>query len=70
MDWETTAQLDDSDSSANGGSPIVNYRCTQTSRPTVTLDDPTSATPSFTSPQTEVQEIIVFQIVVINELEV
>jgi YVTN family beta-propeller protein len=67
VDSGATVQLDGSGSSANGGSPIASYQWTQTSGPTVTLDDPTSATPSFTAPQTEVQENIVFQLVVTNE---
>ncbi len=67
VDSGATVQLDGSGSSANGGSPISSYQWTQTSGPTVTLDDPTSATPSFTAPQTEVQENIVFQLVVTNE---
>jgi hypothetical protein len=67
VDSGATVQLDGTGSSANGGSPIVSYQWTQVSGPTVTLDDPTSATPSFTAPDTEVQENIVFEIVVTNE---
>ncbi len=67
VDLGATVQLDGSGSSANDGSPIDNYQWTQTSGPTVTLDDPTSASPSFTAPQTEVQENIIFELVVTNE---
>jgi hypothetical protein len=60
-------QLDGTASSANDGSPIAIYKWSQTQGPTVTLDDPTSATPSFTSPETIVEENIVFELVVTNE---
>jgi YVTN family beta-propeller protein len=60
-------QLDGTGSSANGGSPIVEYEWTQIEGPFVTLDDSTSATPSFTAPQTEEQENIVFELVVTND---
>jgi YVTN family beta-propeller protein len=67
VDSGTTVQLDGSCSSANGGSPIASYQWTQTSGPAVTLNDLTSATPFFTAPSTEVQEDIVFELVVTNE---
>jgi DNA-binding beta-propeller fold protein YncE len=70
VDSGATVQLDGTGSSTNGGSPIASYQWTQTQGPTVTLDDPTSATPSFTAPKTLVEENIVFELVVTNELGV
>lgn len=52
VDSGATVHLDGSGSSVNGRSPIASYQWTQTSGPTVTLDDPTSANSSFTAPET------------------
>jgi hypothetical protein len=61
-----TVTLDGSGSSANGGSPIASYQWTQTSGPSVTLDDPTSESPSFTAPVTATEEDLVFELLVTN----
>jgi hypothetical protein len=67
VDSGSKVRLDGSGSSANGGSPIASYKWTQISGPKVSLDDPTSVNPTFTAPETEVQENIIFQLVVTNE---
>jgi len=59
-------QLDGSGSSDSHGG-ILTYQWTQTSGPTVTLDDPITAKPTFTAPETEVQETLVFELVVTND---
>jgi YVTN family beta-propeller protein len=66
VESEQTVQLDGSGSSDPSGGTLT-YQWTQTRGPPVALDDATSANPTFTAPETEVQENIVFELVVTNE---
>lgn len=61
-----TVQLDSSGSSDPSGSALA-YQWTQISGPSVTLNDPTPSSPTFTAPETEIQETLVFELVVTNE---
>lgn len=62
-----TVQLDGSKSSSTPSGGALTYHWTQTSGPSIILSDPTLVNPTFTSPETEVQETIIFELVVTNE---
>jgi chitinase len=66
VDSGDTVTLDGHRSSDPSGGTLT-YKWTQISGPKVSLDDPTSVNPTFTAPETEVQENIIFQLVVTNE---
>ncbi len=59
-----TVQLDGSASSDPSGFTPLTYLWTQTSGPAVSLSNPTSATPSFVTPQVTTNTDITFQLVV------
>ncbi|WP_415311070.1 PKD domain-containing protein [Candidatus Nitrosocosmicus sp. FF01] len=61
-----TVQLDGSGSS-DPRNETLTYQWTQTGGPGVMLDDSSSATPSFTTPDTNNQEQLVFELVVMDE---
>lgn len=63
VDSGVTMQLD----GCGGTDPrneTLTYQWTQTSGPSVTLDDPTSVNPTFTAPNIETQQNLVFELVV------
>lgn len=66
MNSGNEVQLDGSGSSDPSGGSLT-YQWVQTSGPSVILNNPTSVNPTFTAPNTEVRETIVFDLVVINE---
>jgi hypothetical protein len=57
----------DGSGSSNPSGGTITYQWTQTSGLSVTLSDSTAVNPTFTAPETEVQEVIVFELVVTNE---
>ncbi len=61
-----TVTLNGSASSDPSGFTPLTYNWTQTSGPSVSLSDPTSATPSFVAPQVTTNTDITFQLVVTN----
>jgi YVTN family beta-propeller protein len=61
-----TVQLDGSGSSDPAGGTL-SYKWTQTSGPEVALSDSTSVNPTFTAPNTNTEEDLVFELVVTNE---
>ena len=66
VDSGDTVQLDGSGSSDPSHGTLT-YQWTQTSGPEVALSDSTSVNPTFTAPNANVKEVLVFELVVTNE---
>jgi hypothetical protein len=67
VDSGEMVQLDGSGSSTNPAGGSLTYQWTQTSGPSVTLNDLTAVNPTFTAPDVLLQRDLVFELVVINE---
>ena len=65
-----TVRLNGSASSNPSGFTPLTYNWTQTSGPTVSLSDQTSATPTFVAPQVTTNTDITFQLIVTNSKNV
>ena len=67
VDSGDMVRLDGSGSSTNPAGGSLTYQWTQTSGPSVTLNDPTAVNPTFNAPDVLLQRDLVFELVVTNE---